>query len=66
MGTKTPEQETIKSEKRKISTTYTIGRFKDVVKALNEAKLINELEKQQLVELVNTLQDRWIGGEFKL
>lgn len=53
-------------KKRKISTSYTLLRFKETVKVLNEAKLVTEEEKQTLVKIYNDLNTRWISEKLEL
>lgn len=57
--------ETTKPE-RKVSTTYTIQRFKATIETLEKTKLVNTEELQQLKELQKKIVTRWIGETMSL
>lgn len=59
---------TVKTEpkERKVSTTYTIQRFKATIETLEKTKLVNTEELQQLKELQKKIVTRWIGETMSL
>lgn len=51
---------------RRISTTYTLKRFKETLKTLSEAKMLTEAEKTTLAMIYNDVYKREMGEELKL
>lgn len=64
---KVNEPQTVgKVAERKISTNYTIQRFRGTIETLVKAKLVKQEEKEELVKIYNNLLKREIGEELKL
>lgn len=58
--------EEFKEKKRKISVSYTLKAFQQNIIKCKEAKMITELEFQQLMELHSTIVQRWISIEMAI
>lgn len=59
-------EEKVEEKKRKVSVSYTVKQFKEMIKKFEEAKMITEEEKTTLTELHKTIVQRWIGIEMGL
>lgn len=51
----------VKTQRKRGFTARSLGAFTESVKAIKDEQLLTELEFQQLLELNNTIRERWIN-----
>ena len=58
--------ETVQPEKKqqKVSISYTLKSFKENIKKLSEAKIVDEKDSETLKSIYIKAKEHWIGQEF--
>lgn len=62
----TIEHDKEEKKERKVSVSYTIKQFKNMIEKLEEAKMINAEEKADLTKHHTNIVKRWLGLEMEL